>query len=239
MMLLTTSAQPSAGLVTRVFWRTGMRNSGTVEVLMADATEDAEITAELVAIKYLLFDKQVFDRVPLSAKGYKLIVSRGAIKKLAQGRSDKAHLQHYAFGLTHTMKGVAIEVAHRTDWVTEQTLENVELIDQSSISIRNHDIVDTPALGKVLVTQHAVEQYQTRSPNEDPTVPRATLIRRLSHPELISFALDDRVLAHKARKYGRSDNVEVWGHETSATRFLTVRDEEKGVRTLVTVFRRK
>lgn len=238
MMILTTSTQPSSGLVTRVQWKTGMRNSGTVEVMLADATEDAEVMAELVAIKYLLFDMKVFDRVPMSAKGYKLVVSRGAIKKLAQGRSDKQHLKRHAYILSTTLKGIAIEVAHRADWVTEQTHENVERIDESAIRIRNHDIVDTPVMGKVLITQHAVDQYQTRSPSEAPSVPRATLIKRITHPDLVNFALDERVLAHKARRYGRSDNVEVWGHETSTTRFLTVRDEEEGIRTLVTVYRR-
>ncbi len=92
-------------------------------------------------------------------------------------------------------------------------------------------------MGCVKVTKHAVEQYQARITSGSPKKPWASLVNRLKHPELRIQPLDAKVLAHKARKYGRSDNVEAWGHPTSSFIYLVIR-EDNGERFLVTVFER-
>ncbi|MDW3082292.1 hypothetical protein R8N45_27645, partial [Vibrio sp. 1403] len=100
-----------------------------------------------------------------------------------------------------------------------------------------HDAVETPAMGTVYVTAHAVEQYKERLSTGDPKKPWASLVNRLKHPELRIRNLPANVLAHKAKKYGTADNVEAWGHPTSKFTYLIVNDN--GRRTLVTVFERE
>lgn len=49
---------------------------------------------------------------------------------------------------------------------------------------------------------------------------------------------DEKVARHKARKYGRVDNVEVWGHRDSKFKYLMVINDDNKKRVLVTVFER-
>ncbi|RIJ70037.1 hypothetical protein D1505_25800 [Escherichia coli] len=68
--------------------------------------------------------------------------------------------------------------------------------------------------------------------------PWASLVGRLQHPELQVQPFDEKVARHKARKYGRVDNVEVWGHRDSKFKYLMVINDDNKKRVLVTVFER-
>ena len=46
------------------------------------------------------------------------------------------------------------------------------------------------------------------------------------HPELQVQPFDEKVARHKARKYGRVDNVEVWGHRDSKFKYLMVINDD-------------
>ncbi|ECE5538994.1 hypothetical protein DI235_23790, partial [Salmonella enterica] len=87
-------------------------------------------------------------------------------------------------------------------------------------------------------TQHAIDQYQARITSGDPKKPWASLVGRLQHPELQVQPFDEKVARHKARKYGRVDNVEVWGHRDSKFKYLMVINDDNQKRVLVTVFER-
>ncbi|KQG26694.1 hypothetical protein APC35_17295 [Acinetobacter baumannii] len=82
MMTLTTVSKKTSNNSALVFWRVGTKRKGILDVHIDFDHEEADLLAELVAIRYLALDKQVFCREPGAGAGYKLVVSKGAIKKL-------------------------------------------------------------------------------------------------------------------------------------------------------------
>lgn len=239
MMTLTTVAEKIDDESARVFWRTGTTNKGVLDVTLDFESPDAALICELVAIRHLLFEKQVFDREPGSGAGYKLKVSKGAIRKLAQGKSAKQSAVKFAAFLSGRLQGVAIAVSQSMEFMADPEEGKVEtLLGSREEFAQTFEKIHTPSMGDLLVTQHALDQYQARITSGDPKRPWMSLVKRLQHPELKIRKLTDKVLDHKARKYGRSDNVEAWGHPSSSFTFLVVKNEA-GERVLVTVFERK
>ncbi|MEW5137376.1 hypothetical protein AB1Y39_09335 [Escherichia coli] len=108
MMTLTTVSKKTSNNSALVFWRVGTKRKGILDVHIDFDHEEADLLAELVAIRYLALDKQVFCREPGAGAGYKLVVSKGAIKKLALGKSTKAFAFKFAACLTGRLPGVKI-----------------------------------------------------------------------------------------------------------------------------------
>lgn len=237
MYLHTHSQQLSTNKV-KVFWRTGEKNSGVLDITLNFHHDESGLIGELIALRYLLTEKCVFDRNPTSGKGYHLTVSRGAIKKLALDKSDKKFAIKYAALLTGKMAGCEISISNKMDWVNN--LLNVtpeQLEGDSAVYAMTHEPIETPSIGVLNITRHAVEQFVARMPDGEMKNPWLALTKRLQNAGLAKRQLPEKVLKHKAKKYGRADNVEAWAHPASSFVFLVLRDE-KGVATLVTVFDR-
>lgn len=235
-MTLTTISERISDTNAHVFWRVGTKNKGILDIALTDAQTDSALIAELFAIQYLLFDKQVLDRAPGSGTGYRLVVSKGAIKKLALGKSDKLHALKYAAFLTNRMRGVAIEVSPSPGFMALPHEVEIESLGCGHKDHLEYDTVDTPAMGKIQITHHAFEQYQARITSGDPKKPWASLVGRLMHPDLEQIEFSGKVAVHKARKYGRLD--ECWSHPTSRFHYIVSRGDD-GVGVLVTVFERE
>lgn len=239
MMILTTVSSKTSDTSALVFWRTGTKRKGILDVRLDFAHEEADLVAELIAIRYLLFDKQVFDRSPGDGAGYLLRVSKGAIRKLARGVSSKTFAIKFAAFLTGRMKGIEIEVSQSREHMEEMGEGDVEVLDAERQKYTQvHDEIDTPAIGPVLVTRHALERFQARLSTGDPKKPWASLAGRLRNPDLRMEPLDARVARHKVRKYGRADNIEIWSHPDSSLKYLMVVNGDDHRRVLVTVFER-
>lgn len=235
MMILTTISERIDSYTGRVFWRVGSKRNGIIDVKLEFANDDSDLLSELAAIKYLLFETQVFGRAPGKGHGFKLIVSKGAIRKLALGKSSKKHAEKFAAFLNHRMSGVQIEVSQSRDLMADpKTTSPVELHAIKREYANTHDSVETPAMGRVYVTAHAVNQYNKRLRDGPPKNPWSSLVKRLKHPELGILHLPPSVLAHKAKKYGTSDNIEAWGHRSSKFTYLVINEANR--RTVVTVF---
>ncbi|WP_458694201.1 hypothetical protein, partial [Shigella sp. FC1967] len=83
----------------------------------------------------------------------KLVVSKGAIKKLALGKSSKKFAFKFAACLTGRLKGATIEVSQSMEFMDEPGEGNVELLDvDKQAYTQTHDEISTPAIGPVLVT---------------------------------------------------------------------------------------
>ena len=130
MMTLTTVAKKTSNNSALVFWRVGTKRKGILDVRTDFEHEESDLLAELIAIRYLALDKQVFCHMePGAGAGYKLVVSKGAIKKLALGKSSKAFAAKFASFLTGRMQGATIEVAQGMDYMDEPGESNIELLD--------------------------------------------------------------------------------------------------------------
>lgn len=233
MMILTTLSEQTGKTHARVYWRVGAKRQGIIDVVLELASDDVALMCELACVKHLLFEKKVFGRqAPVSGAGYELIVSRGAIKKLALGVSDKKFAVKAASFLTGRMKGVAIRVSQETGTLpSEEEFEPEHLFIPADKDWDSHELVETPALGRIQITRHAVEQYAERITSGSPKRPWASLVNRLLNTEMEQLTLPQKVQAHKIRKYGQLD--EIWSHPTSNFQFVVCRRDD-GVGVLVT-----
>lgn len=239
MMMLTTMANKTSNNSARVYWFAGTNKNGVLDVNIDFEHKEADLIAELIAIQHLVVEREIFDRQPMSGDGYQLKVSKGAIKKLARGRSNKKFAIPFSGLLTGMMRGVDIVVTQSKGFLDLINKENIETLNATYAEYSwFEDVAQTPAMGDVTITEHSLEQYSKRVTDGDVKNPRTSLLRRLKHPELRLLPLEKRVLKHKERRYGRADNVEVWGHGSSSFKFLILRNEESQKRTLVTVFDR-
>ena len=245
MQLNTFTLETAKACEFKVLWSTGLKRFGSLLVRFTDDVpyKDAAIAAELIAIRHLLFDVQVFSRIPTSAAGISLSVSKGAIKKLSTGKSDKADLKKFASFIMSNgrLANCKIEVVQAINQYLElavPTEPDVLEINQSTYRIT--EVFTTPVLGQVVLTHHAVERYiQKLRDNDSPRLPWVSLINRISNPELIQYKLSDKVLEHKRRKYGVDNQVEIWGHPQSSFRYVVVRDAANSIPVVTTVFRRE
>lgn len=240
MMTLTTHPVAISSDSHRVYWWTGTKNYGALTVKINEDLQDGSLIAELCAIRFLLFEKKVFKVDPTSGHGYKLVVSSGAIKKLYNGKSQKKQAEPYAAFLSARMQGVTIEVGHPFGPLDhDDPNADIDYCEATATSFRTiAQTVDTPCIGPVVVTLHAIQRFKERgNPGGDEIQkPWASLVRQLQSPALRRIQLADEVLEHKARKYAAQGESEFWSAPDSALRFVIVRNGE--TRTLVTVFRR-
>ncbi|EGQ7833876.1 hypothetical protein V9789_002750 [Vibrio vulnificus] len=237
MMTLTTFSEKQTDSKAYVYWRVGTKRGGILDVTLGLEHSDSALIAELYAIQHLLFVELVFGREPGSGNGYCLTVSKGAIKKLALGRSDKKYAYKYSVFLRNRMAGVTIEVSQSKDFlpVLNDSLTEVLTVDSTDIASEVHSI-NTPTMGQLKITKHAVEQYVSRLSSGKPKNPWLSLVKRLQHPRLCRSLLTDKVRQHKVRKYGTADNIEEWRHPDDEFRFLVLKDGD--TRTLVTSYPR-
>lgn len=245
MMIISTRSKKIDSNKAEVAWRTGDIKRGIMTVTVNDKRiqEDIAVAAELCAIYHLMYERNIFN-VPntYSGVGYKLSVSHGAIKKLVRAKSDKTVLWHYAAFLEHRMNGVEIEVEHSMEYMPIKGEDNVEysdlVINEFSFE-RNLNIVNSPSIGKVVITKHAVEQYLERTSMGKPKDPLKSLMRQVLSPDLVENYISYKVYQHKVKKYGRADNIEMWSGRTSILKLLVVKDDDTNIKTLVTVFELK
>lgn len=237
MMTLTTFSEKQSDSQAHVYWRVGTKRGGVLNVTLGFEHSDSALIAELYAIQHLLFVMKVLGREPGSGKGYRLTVSKGAIKKLALGRSDKKYAYKYSAFLRNRMSGVTIEVSRSQVFLP--VIDDTPIV---ALAVGSHDVlcelqtIITPAMGKVRITKHAVEQYLSRLNSGKPKSPWLSLVKRLQHPKLCLSFLTDKVRQHKAQKYGTADNIEEWRHPNDEFRFLVLKHGD--TRTLVTSYPR-
>lgn len=229
----------------RVYWSTGMRKHGVVTVDVKQQ-KDREIIAELAAIRYLVFDKKVFDRRPVGGSGYQLRVYSGAVKKLAQRRSEKPHLVAHALFLSRSFSGVNITVMKQkvTDplfgTVDTWIYDCISLPGSSGQAVQEHW---STAIGPLCITQHAIEQFEKRLnlQNRDPLAnPVASLLRALNvGPErFVRVRLPAKARLQKALKYDQKARVEHWKDIRSGLHLSVARENPADPGTLLTCFYR-
>ena len=239
MMTLITYPVSLDARTVNVYWRTGKQHGGKLTMALREPSDCAALIAELCAIRHLIIVKQVFNVLPTSGKGICLEVSAGAIKKLANRSSAKKEAQPYANFLNPRFEDIEFKVVRNKlddfPFVDDPAYHEAVDIDPEYFT-SPYEVIDTPAMGQVVVTSHAVEQYVKRCPSDTITKPWKSLVQRLMHNELKRIPLPEKVLKHKERKYGQNNDIEAWGHDHSLFTYLV--SNQGGQRKVVTVFRR-
>ena len=221
MNILTTHCKLLEGSIYQINWRHGAKKQGILNVNVSVEVDDREIIAELSAIQWLLGHRSVFGDTQVG-KGLQLIVSSGAIKKLAkaaekggdlrQSGLGKPHLFPYARFIGHRFAGLEIQVDKDSSWILPRGQNDVEEIN---INGPLPEVINIPAVGLVQVTEHAIGQFAKRLANatqEDTW----RLFRRVTTGKIRHARLGESYSLAQAAKHGQSGQVWVndelkWG----------------------------
>lgn len=246
MMTLKTICRTTEESHVQVFWSMRRDSYNLLNIQIPRSVPDRRIVAELIAIRYLVMEKKVFGSVPESSKSMRLIVSSGAIRKLALRRTRKSNIIPYGSFLLARLDGVDVQVQHKWDTIDEVSAEacpgSVESIRPSlkKYSVRT-DAVSTPKMGDLHITYHAAKRYMERTEGfqDDENVSRAwsRLAKRVQHANWEPKELPDKVLNYKLRRYAKLGLATVWGMLHSDLNLVVVTNNE-GISTLVTVYYR-
>ncbi len=198
--------------------------------------EDRGIAAELCATHFLLTEKNVFGE-NFSGSGLGLKVSSKKVLSVIKSK-DKNKVDGYGRFLKIRFGGSEIDIDDEIDW-----RHSDEIISESSIERFGPPrcIIDTDCLGRVVITEHAIDRYDERNHSGKAKSNYKSLCKRLQNKELIQIKLDDRLRVEKLIKYANKYNGtgEMWKHKRSTTHLVTTEPSSSGLRYLLTVFVRR
>lgn len=237
MNILTTFSEKSGPDSAKVYWHLGAEKNGVLEVLLPYTSNDSDIIGELVAINYLATEKHIFGNEVLHGSGINLNVSKGAIKKILAGKSAKKEVVKYASFIPFMMYGVTVQTHKKRGeaiGVDESCFEKIDVDVEKYTNTKL--MIDTPAIGPVEITAHALNRYIERIKDESGELkhPLRSLVNRLSNPDNYQVDLPEKVRLHKLKKYGDDGSFTVWKHPTSTLNYGLIQKGDK--HTLVTVF---
>ena len=245
MMALTTVSYEIADNRAMVFWRTGTKRNGVLDIRFGFKAPkwEAGIIGELIAIRHLLADAKVFGVLPVMGKSLELNVSNAAIKLMAQTPETDSFASRFAIMLKGRLAGVNINVTQSMEYMlpldTPITDPAYQVLDAQAWRYTNYrELVKTRSMGDLWVTPHAVRRYAERvsSATDGIRSPWGSLRRRLERHNLAPIKLDKRVERHKMLKYV-GDDAQIWSTDSDPMRYV-VAVARDGSKTLVTCFER-
>jgi hypothetical protein len=215
--------------VVRVYWCTGLHRKKAVDVRLALTCQDRQAAAEAIAIRYLLGEMNVFN-ANRTGINLRIVVSKGAIKKMARQTTQKIDLYEYGYPILTRYGEAKIEVSKDRSWFPpDETLTEVPLIQGETL--RGIEKLESETMGLVAVTRHALERYAEHCGTLDMNTTWKNLHRRLKGC-IEKIPLPPKVITHKLKKYGEAP--EVWKHPDDPLHYVFCSRSDHKV--LVTVF---
>lgn len=215
--------------VVRVYWRTGLHRKNAVDVRLALTCQDRLAAAEAIAVRYLLSEQNIFN-ANRTGINLKIVVSKGAIKKMARQATQKLDLYEYGYPILTRYGEAKIEVSKDKSWFpSDETLSEIPLIHGESL--RGIEKLESKDMGMIGVTRHALERYIEHCGTLDMNTAWKNMHRRLKG-RLVNIKLPSNVIMHKLRKYG--ETPEVWKHPDDPLHYVFCTRSDHKV--LVTVF---
>ena len=147
-------------LVFDTYWMTGLVKKGRVRTTVFVREECAKTVAELVAIQYLLEQKNACGH-DKSGSGLRLCVSQEEVLALANSQSQMCDISDYAIFLKTRFLGAELSVCvDDSQWADELCDREVD-----EISVYSPDVtcIEVDGIGKVKLTAHAVQRYVQRT----------------------------------------------------------------------------
>lgn len=208
-----------------VAWFSGLSKNGVIDVRVSQI-EHRIAVAELTVARYLLWDCKIFGHRPGSGKGVELGLPHKTLHSLSL--NSCVELKRASKYLNTWLDGVQLNpeeivgVAASTD--------QIPMIQPYRLP---QPVFDSPVLGSVAISLHAIQRYQERFRHGYTKSPWLSLQRQLCNPELRQARLSDRTRFQKLLKYG-DDGSQIWHHPTGDLYFLLVPQETHWL--VVTVF---
>ncbi|EKO3632218.1 hypothetical protein M3927_002800 [Vibrio metschnikovii] len=208
-----------------VAWFFGLSKNGVIDVRVSQI-EHRIAVAELTVARYLLWDCKIFGHRPGSGKGVELGLPYTTLHSLSL--NSCVELQRASQYLKTWLNGVQLNpeeivgVAASTD--------QIPVIQPYRLP---QPVFDSPVLGPVAISRHAIQRYQERFRHGYTKSPWLSLQRQLCNPELRQARLSARTRFQKLLKHG-DDGSQVWHHPTGDLYFLLVPQETHWL--VVTIF---
>jgi len=231
---LTVFAQPESishnSCVVRVFWRTGLHRRQAVDIKLNLDCSDKQAAAELIAIRFLLGDAHAFSKNRVG-KNLRIVVSKGAIKKLSRQATQKKNLYDYGYPIFTRYAGAEIVVSKDSSWFpTADELNEVPVV--SGEDYNGMEKIESEQLGQVAITRHALERYAQHCDTINIDTTWKNLCRRLINTKMERLKLPERVILHKLKRYGQEP--EVWMNPENPLHYVFCNNSDHKI--LVTVF---
>lgn len=222
--LRTVTEQQNDGTVL-VYWRSGNKNQGVLQVNVAIKTANNSVIAELYAIEHLIKEKSIFGHLPKRPHGYIFSVSnfdtcriiRKSPFRYEPGIEQQA--APYTTLFLWRFRGVEVRVSSDKAGIDSggQDVEQIT-VDKRTDNGTAYKI-ESPSMGEVWLTPHAVQRYEQclakQNPgNSMPTCIWDTVIRWVKRPDLVEIQMSKQLKRVKDKKYGE-DVTQMWGHPSS------------------------
>ncbi|ELB2804444.1 hypothetical protein QNE90_000082 [Vibrio alginolyticus] len=208
-----------------VAWFSGLSKNGVIDVRVSQI-EHRIAVAELTVARYLLWDCQVFGHRPGGGNGIEIGFPHATLQSLKQSTSNE--LQQASQYLKTWLDGVKLKPDEIVGVATVN--EHIPVIQPYCSS---QPVFDSPVLGPMAISRHAIQRYQERFRHGYTKSPWLSLQRQLCNPELRQARLSDRTRFQKLLKHGY-DGSQIWHHSTGDLYFLLVPQETHWL--VVTVF---
>lgn len=219
MMGLTTYVLEETIDSVKVAWTTGLKKYGVINVIFPETHAGHRVIAEIVAIRHLMYEREIFDRFPMAGAGHRIVVSSEPVHDLITGFNKPSHLAPYAAFLYTDLAGALLEVDTAPDWIEEAKAQPETTFVFDPYVHTGKITYNMPAIGKIRITQHAVQRYGERNSHYIKT-PQRSLLKFLSRPEMHKTVLPPEVKKQKEIRYGSNDHVEAWTSTDSTWVFL-------------------
>jgi len=221
-----------------VAWSKGLKAKGFIRVEKS-SLPDPDIIAEITAIQHLLFKQNIFNREIINGNGFKIVCHK-LIKSVIEKKTSRKHLYPLLSFVRSNLNGCVLKSFAEIDNKLLAPLGSPEFeITDADPSVLNqdYDVFETPAMGRLKLTAHAIEQYKIRLHSGETLNPQVSLIKRLRNPNIAQHELPEKIKNQKIKKYGSVENTEIWGHDSSQMHFVVIRDSNNRG-TVVTVYKR-
>jgi hypothetical protein len=215
------SRETEKGRIVRVFWRQGQSAcKGAYDVLVRGIGADAGVFAELAALRHLLSVKNI-SGTNRNGENLCLLVSHGAVKKLANMKSQKAELIGFNHFLTTRYAGAEIIVKKDRDWLPEDQ-DSVPAIEIDLDDMKEPEAMEIPNLGKIVITRHALDKYHEVAGTAGLPQSWRSINRRL-RDKLERVGVPAKVALKKQIKH-RTESSEIWKNPDNPMHFVFSRE---------------
>ena len=172
-----------------------------------------------------------------TSRNLKIVVSRGAVKRLLMVTSSKEELYQHAYALRTQLFGLHdISVEKGEGWVAET---------HPGISVKwdgkppPQPSVDNPVFGKIFLTYHSAVEYLDETKGECKEENVFARLSRLVRDADREAALPDKEAGYKARRYGSSQDGVRYLNNSAGWQIVVRPTENKDALVALTVYQRQ
>jgi hypothetical protein len=215
-----------------VSWTAGNRTGIADVTISADIWDEGEKirggAAVATTLRWIVFERELCGQKRSSGKGIEVYSDHQTTNFLTFPQYHGAGFKSAAF-IPLRLRGITFIATNGTTEIQAQEQGQKEPHDEGRITIEVtgeiYEKIDTPALGEVWVTHHAVEQFVERAGAAfgEMREPWKSFVKQITNPGLVKYVMPEKVIQFKREKYGH-DIHDTWGHPTSVLKFIVTHD---------------